>query len=123
MEESNDIFRIRLRTAREFRKLNQGELASRAHLQSSAVSHFEIGSRKPSFDNLRRLADALRVTTDYLVGRTDDMQGSAASVDQLHRRYAGLSTEYQEMVDDFIEMLTRRSRGRETEGEADDTGI
>ena len=120
---SSDIFKRRLRAAREFRELNQGELASRACLQASAVSHFEIGSRKPSFDNLRRLADALRVTTDYLLGRADDMQGLATSVDQLHRRYAGLSSEYQEMVDDFVELLERKGRAKETEREADETGV
>ncbi len=104
------IFKIRLRTAREFRELSQGELASRAGLQASAVSHFETGTRKPSFDNLKRLADALRVTTDYLIGRTDEMEGSATSADQLHRHYSGLSAEYQEMADDFIEMLASKKK-------------
>lgn len=111
-------FEERLRMAREFRKLNQSELAGRAGLQASAVSHFETGSRKPSFDNLRRLADALRVTTDYLLGRTDDMETLSTSVDRLHRRYAGLSTEYQEMADEFIEMLARKNKGG-----ADEMGV
>ena len=111
-------FEERLRMAREFRKLNQSELASRAGLQASAVSHFETGSRKPSFDNLRRLADALRVTTDYLLGRSDDMETLSTSVDRLHRRYAGLSTEYQEMADEFIEMLARKNKGG-----ADEMGV
>ena len=114
---STKKFEERLRMAREFRKLNQSELASRAGLQASAVSHFETGSRKPSFDNLRRLADALRVTTDYLLGRTDEIEGLAASADRLHRRYAGLSAEYQEMADDFIEMLARKNEGNKPKGE------
>ena len=111
-----DIFRERLRTAREFRQLNQGELAVRARLQASAVSHFETGSRKPSFDNLRRLADALRVTTDYLLGRTNEMEGSANSADRLHRHYTGLSTEYQEMADDFIQMLAKKAKDKRERG-------
>ena len=80
-----------------------------ANLQPSAVSHFETGTRKPSFDNLKRLADALRVTTDYLLGRTDVMDASAATVDKLYRDYSGLSTEYQEMADDFIQMLAQKA--------------
>ncbi|MFZ3324999.1 MAG: helix-turn-helix transcriptional regulator [Methylocella sp.] len=33
-------------------------------MQASAISHFENDNRKPSFDNLRRLADALpRITS------------------------------------------------------------
>jgi transcriptional regulator with XRE-family HTH domain len=48
--------------------MTQGDLATRASLPVSAISHFEIGDRKPSLDNFRRLADALNVTADYLLG-------------------------------------------------------
>ena len=112
----SEIFKKRLRAAREFRELSQGELATRAGLQASAVSHFETGTRKPSFDNLKRLADALRVTTDYLLGRTDDMEASATSADKLHRHYSGLSAEYQEMADDFIEMLASKAKDKKPKG-------
>lgn len=105
-------FRYRLRLARTERALSQSELAERANLQPSAVSHFESGSRKPSFDNLKNLADALRVSTDYLLGRTDMMDASSATVDQIHRHYSGLSTEYQEMADEFVEMLARKADQR-----------
>lgn len=120
MEKSSkptEIFRERLRTAREFRGFSQSELAKRAGLQASAVSHFETGSRKPSFDNLKRLADTLRVTTDYLLGRTDQMDASAETADKLHRHYSGLSAEYQEMADDFIQMLAERAKQKKSGGE------
>ena len=68
----SDIFPDRLRNAREIRDLTQSELSTRSGLQPSAISHFEAGTRKPSFENLRRLATALEVTTDYLLGRVDD---------------------------------------------------
>ena len=106
---STKVFANRLCDARNARHLSQSDLAKRANLQASAVSHFETGARKPSFDNLRRLADALRVTTDYLLGRTDLMEASTAAVDQLHRHYSGLSAEYQEVADDFIEMLAEKA--------------
>ena len=109
-------FQQRLRTARESRGLSQIELAKRAGLQASAVSHFETGTRKPSFDNLRRLADALRATTDYLLGRTNDMEGLTVSADKFHRHYIGLSAEYQEVADDFVEVLARKARKRESKG-------
>ena len=56
---SDNQFPQRLQSLRSTLKLNQDELAKRAGLQPTAVSHFETGTRKPSFDNLRRLADAL----------------------------------------------------------------
>ena len=109
-------FSVRLRFARISRGLSQNDLARLANLQTSAVSHFETGARKPSFDNLKHLADALRVTTDYLLGRTSEMDVSTHTTDQLHRQYSGLSLEYQEMADDFIKMLAKKAKQRRQGG-------
>src|SRR5689334_12900351 len=81
------VFPDRLKTARDLRGWTQDELAVRSGLQSSAISHFERreGGRKPSFDNLKNLADALGVTTDYLLGRTDQPEGHAVPSDPLYR--------------------------------------
>jgi len=113
----SEIFPDRLRTARECRGLSQGKLAERTGLQASAVSHFETGSRKPSFDNLKRLADALNVTTDYLLGRTSEMEGAGATADALYRHYAGLSAEHQEMAEDFMRMLALKAKKSKQKGD------
>jgi Zn-dependent peptidase ImmA (M78 family)/DNA-binding XRE family transcriptional regulator len=68
-----DVFSERLRSAREMRKLTQIELGVKANLPSTSIAHFEAGSRKPSFANLRKLAETLEVTTDYLLGRAGDV--------------------------------------------------
>ena len=57
-------FASRLRKTRETRELSQSE----AGMQPSAIAHFEAGRRKPSFDNVRALAKALKVSADYLLG-------------------------------------------------------
>lgn len=68
-ESSTDVlFATRLREARESRGWNQAELAQRADMQPSAIAHFEASRRKPSFDNVRRLAKVLEVSADYLMG-------------------------------------------------------
>src|SRR5260370_2338773 len=72
----SDIFADRLRTARESRKMSQSDLAEKAGLLPSAVSHFETGRRSPSFANLKALSDALKGTTDYLIDRSADMKVS-----------------------------------------------
>ncbi|NOT41809.1 MAG: helix-turn-helix transcriptional regulator [Alphaproteobacteria bacterium] len=61
-------FADRLRSSREERELSQSDLARLTGLQPSAIAHFEAERRKPSFDNIRVLAAALKVTTDYLLG-------------------------------------------------------
>ncbi|MFB3041168.1 MAG: helix-turn-helix domain-containing protein [Candidatus Poribacteria bacterium] len=52
-------------------KITQTELARVANLTPAAISQFESGARKPSFDTLFNLADALKVTTDYLLGKKE----------------------------------------------------
>ena len=108
----SNIFPERLRMARELRDLNQSELARITGLQASAVSHFEIGARKPSFDNLKRLADALNVTTDYLLGRVHDPAGLAGA-DRLHRHLGQLKGSDRTFAEDMIKMLAERAKKRE----------
>jgi transcriptional regulator with XRE-family HTH domain len=107
----SDVFPARLRDAREKRSLNQAELAKRAGLQDSAISHFETGTRKPSFDNLRRLADALDVTTDYLLGRVSDLEAFAGAA-KLHRHGAKLTAADLDLTEKFMQLLEQRNKGR-----------
>lgn len=106
----SDIFPKRLRAARELRGFNQGELARGSGLQASAISHFETSARKPSFDNLKRLADALDVTTDYLLGRVDDPT-ALSGADRLHRHLGRLRGEDRNVAEEIIEMLANRAKG------------
>jgi transcriptional regulator with XRE-family HTH domain len=66
-------FAKRLREARDLRKLSQSELADRARIPAAMISHFETGVRgSASADNLVKLANALEVSIDYLLGRSAD---------------------------------------------------
>jgi transcriptional regulator with XRE-family HTH domain len=86
-----ESFPERLKRVRELRGLSQAELAKKAGLQPTAISHFETGSRSPSFDNLRRLADALTVTTDFLMGRSPETNLAGPGADSLFRGLDKLS--------------------------------
>jgi transcriptional regulator with XRE-family HTH domain len=103
----SELFPDRLRAARKLRALEQAELAAKAGLPPTSISHFESGARKPSFDNLRRLAQALDVTTDYLMGRADEPGASTAS-DQLYRDIQNLTDEDRELAKDFLALLAKR---------------
>jgi transcriptional regulator with XRE-family HTH domain len=109
-EQDVDIFQERLKSARALRGLSQTELAAKAGLPPSSVSHFESGARKPSFDNLKRLAAALDVTTDYLLGRTDTPEASATA-GRLHRDMHKLSSDDLQLTEQFVKMLLRRKQG------------
>lgn len=107
----SEIFKDRLRTARELRKLKQSEVAERAKLPPSSIAHFEAGARKPSFDTLRRLANALEVTTDYLLGRVDD-PGLAEAGDPLYRDMGKLTDRDREIAKEFLEMLAKKAEAK-----------
>ena len=63
------VSRIKLR--RRELKMTQTELANVANLTPAAISQFESETRKPSFNTLSSLSDALKVTTDYLLGKEE----------------------------------------------------
>ena len=64
-------FGRRLREFRKKRGLEQWSLAELSGVQSSSISNFEHGKRKPSIDTIFRLAEVLMVSIDYLVGRSE----------------------------------------------------
>lgn len=105
----NEIFRNRLVAARRLRDMNQEKLAEKAGLKPAAISHFETGARKPSFDNLRKLSQALTVSIDYLMGKTDDPEGVADVNVAFRNELLGLSDEQRELALGFIEMLKKKS--------------
>ena len=102
-------FPDRLRAARQLRNLSQSELAAKAELQPSAVSHFETGRRAPSFDNLKALSEALQVTTDYLLGRVEEPSLTGAVADKLFRHAGKMSREDLDTLTGFAEMLAKKA--------------
>jgi len=102
-------FPDRLKAARQLRNLSQSELAEKAQLQPSAVSHFETGRRSPSFDNLKGLSEALQVTTDYLLGRVDEPGVKGAVTDKLFRHAEKMSREDLDTLTGFAEMLAKKT--------------
>jgi transcriptional regulator with XRE-family HTH domain len=99
------IFPLRLREAREMRELSQLALAERARLQQAAVSHYEGGTRRPSLQNLRRLSEALEVTTDYLVGRSERPESPPPADEPLIRDFERLSSANRELARRLVAQL------------------
>lgn len=103
-------FSARLRYAREeLRKISQGKLAELTGFKPAAISHFETSTRKPSFDNLKRLADALEVTTDFLLGRVDNPE-EIKEADQLYRDVKNLSATDKELAVKMIAEMAKRGK-------------
>ncbi|USG64652.1 helix-turn-helix domain-containing protein [Brevibacillus ruminantium] len=69
----------RLRTARRAKGLTQEELAEKVRTTKGTISNYENNHSSPPNEMLTQLADILHVSTDWLLGRVDDV--SAASAD------------------------------------------
>ncbi|MGJ8596774.1 helix-turn-helix domain-containing protein [Sulfitobacter sp.] len=102
--ESTVGFGERLRSAREARNINQTELAAKSGLQPSAIGHFEKERRKPSFSNIRALAKALDVTSDFLLGRTDKMEGATT----VFRGEENLTSNDRDHIQMMIDLMNQR---------------
>ena len=65
-------FGARLVNARQRRDMNAIQLSKRAKIDATQISNFERDRREPSANNIRKLAQALDITADYLLGLSDD---------------------------------------------------
>lgn len=90
--------------------MSQAELAKSAGLQPSHVSHFETGRRAPAAENLRALADALGVTTDYLLGRQTRQGMAGPRLDQVVTYAERLSDSDLDVLAVFAETLAEKRR-------------
>jgi len=62
---------------------------------------------------LRKLAMALEVTTDYLLGKTDDPEGFGDVNVAFRDELKGLTAEQRDMTLSFIQMLKQKSADKD----------
>lgn len=66
------MFGKRLAELRKKKGLSQYELAELLRMTRGQIANYEQGKRQPAFEILKIFADYFSVSTDYLVGHTDD---------------------------------------------------
>ncbi len=90
------------------RGLTQAELGKRADIAGASVSHFETGQRAPSLDSLVKLADALAVSVDVLLGRAP--VESSAQLDPVFLRASKADAKTLDVVRRVTEALLARTK-------------
>ena len=63
---------MRLKDIREDRDLTQREIAEHLHIRQNTYSQYENGQRGLPLDTLIKLAHLFEVSTDYILGLTDE---------------------------------------------------
>lgn len=92
-------FGARLRELRKGKKLTQKQLGKMIGVKDSVISFYELGDRMPSPEIIVRLATALHVSADYLMGI--DKHGT---VD-----LAGLDKADVELVRHLVDVLRKKN--------------
>ncbi|WP_405101873.1 helix-turn-helix domain-containing protein [Oceanobacillus sp. FSL H7-0719] len=83
------MFPERLRYARKLRGYSQEELAKKINSTKSTISNYENEYSSPSNEILKNLADILHTSTDFLLGRSDNIneseENSLVSMEQINQ--------------------------------------
>lgn len=68
-------FAFRLKQLRDEKDISQAALAKSIDIGASTVAMWETGERYPTAQYLDKVANFFDVSTNYLLGRTDDRNG------------------------------------------------
>jgi len=68
---------MRIRDLREDHDLTQKEVAAYLHIKQNTYSQYENGQRQLPLECLIALAKLYKTSTDYILGLTDQKEGTA----------------------------------------------
>lgn len=107
----------RIRASREKYKISQKELAEKVGVSAAAINQFEKWEKKPSSVVLKKIALELGVSTDYLLGSSDDEDIFVSEdVAAVFRDFKGLGKDDREIILGHIEFLKSKGKKKEKEG-------
>ena len=89
---------MRLKDLREEHNLTQKELGALVGVAQSNINRWENGTVRPSADFVVKLADYFGVSTDYLLGRTDELGAILPSAPSLTQQEQNLLQDFRKLV-------------------------
>ena len=109
-------FSERLKEARTKKGLSQSNLAKKVKLHYTQIGRYENKGAPPPADILSKLADALDVTTDYLMsGSQDDMAEGISDKELMtqFKRIAKLPKEKKAIIKELLDAFLLKNDLRE----------
>ena len=105
-------FSERLKELRKQAHLTQVELASKLGIVQSSYADWERGKKKPTQENLVKIAQILNVSVDYLVGNSEERTDELDNIELLFRMNSeGLTEEEKEIYKkELIEFMEERKK-------------
>jgi len=103
-------FATRLKQLREAIGWSRDDLALRLQATYSTIAKYETGARTPDHNVITKIADLFGVSTDYLLGRTDDPTPPLQKGFRVERNYPLPPPGYEELTPEEREYIDRITR-------------
>jgi transcriptional regulator with XRE-family HTH domain len=108
-EERKKLIGTRIKKCRLENKFSQEELANKLNMKRSNVANYESGRVVPPGNALLEMSNIFNVTTDYLLGSTNDPYSNISLEDndlkQIQRQRNRLTGKDRERLENMIKML------------------
>ncbi len=98
----------KIKKQRRAKHMTQEKLAEVSGISISFMGHIERGSRKASIETLVAIANALEVTTDFLLADSLYQNRSNASMPVLNDRQRLVLNEIYKIIDDNIDAWIKK---------------
>lgn len=113
-DEMAQLVAARIKSTRELKGFNQARLAAEANITPAAISQIESGERTPSTPVLRKIASVLKVSSDYLLGDSDQSEINDLLQDEktltFFRDFKNLSPDDQTQMKQMAEFLKSKQK-------------
>ena len=105
-------FSERLKNLRKQAQLTQVDVAEKLGISQPAYASWEHGVKKPTQENLVKIAQILNVSVDYLVGNSDNTEDELDNIELLFRMNSkGLTEEEKDIFRrELIEFMEERKK-------------
>ena len=105
-------FSERLKKLRKDTGLTQVDVASKLGISQQAYASWERGVKKPTQDNLVKIAQILNVSVDYLVGNSEEKTDELDNIELLFRMNSKGLTEEEKKVfrKELIDFMEERKK-------------
>ena len=101
---------MRIKELREEKGLSQTEVARAIGGTQSNLAKWEKGTVQPTAEFIKKLADYFNVSTDYLLGRTDELGATLPIPNELPKEELELLRLYRELPPEFKHALLGSAR-------------
>ncbi len=122
MNQNKIVFSKNLKRARKQKKLTQQELSDKVGIKRSAYAYYEVCKSEPNLEVLKKIADELEVTVDYLLTDNDNVAEKPEEYsdripdifgerdDDIAEKLRDLSDEQLDEVANFINYLSSKNK-------------